>query len=101
MQSHNTQAVTSGDGFWAAFCNGFEEGIDCLTGETGQLDDLLEAPLHLGNVLDYGADPNGTTQSGTYMMRWYTDISATCKQRSSPPYHAHGHRCSARFHQAD
>ena len=77
MHCHTTQAVTSGDGFWAAFCNGFEEGIDCLTGETGQLDDLLEAPLHLGNVLDYGADPNGATQSGTYMMRWYTDISAT------------------------
>jgi hypothetical protein len=55
------QAATSGNGFWAAFCNGYEEGIDCLTGEEGQLDTLLASPLHLGNVLDYGADPKGVT----------------------------------------
>lgn len=59
----SSQAAISGNDFWAAFCNGFEEGIDCLTGEEGQLEDLLAEPLHLGNVLDYGADPNGKSRN--------------------------------------
>lgn len=73
------QVVTTGNEFWASFCTGFESGIDCLTGEEGQLDDLLTEALHVGNVLDYGADPNGElTSSSCCCMHLLSQMQFCC-----------------------
>lgn len=53
------QAVLAGDVAWAGICSEFETGVDCLVDEAGTVNELLDDPLPLSNVLDYGADPSG------------------------------------------
>lgn len=74
------QNVLDGDLSWADICPVYTSGVNCMTDEPGTVDELLNDPLALGNILDYGADPQGAPHTSLGWHVNYYDMTAMSSQ---------------------